>query len=91
MFDPAQPSQSKLDQMDFDGVILVEPERDDPLLRHFMARGAPVVTIRKVPDRDDIPANDLQSKAGALLLPEHLWDNGAQDRHQGQARADQPF
>ncbi len=74
---PPQPSQTNLNQMGFDGVILVEPERDDPLVRHFESRRTPVVTIGKVPDRGDIPAIDLQSAAGMRLLLGHLWENGA--------------
>lgn len=76
---PPQPSQSGLFQMDFDGVILIEPQRDDPLLRHFEDRRTPIVTIGKAPGRDDIPAIDLQSRTGALLLLEHLWDSGARN------------
>lgn len=73
---PPQPSPSNLNQMGFDGVILVEPERDDPLVQHFEARRTPVVTIGKVPGREDIPAIDLHSAEGTRLLLDHLWDNG---------------
>ncbi|TWI29263.1 LacI family DNA-binding transcriptional regulator [Paracoccus sulfuroxidans] len=74
---PPQPSPANLNQMGFDGVILVEPERDDPLVRHFEARRTPVVTIGKVPEREDIPAIDLYSAEGTRLLLDHLWENGA--------------
>lgn len=76
---PPQPSQGELHQMDFDGVILVEPERDDPLLRHFEERRTPVVAIGRVPDRDDIPAIDLQSRTSTALLLDHLRENGAKE------------
>lgn len=74
---PPQPAPSSLDKMGFDGVILVEPEKDDPLVRHFEARRTPIVTIGKVPGRADIPSIDLHSAEAADLLLAHLWENGA--------------
>lgn len=60
-----------------DGVILVEPTRNDPLQAWCEARRLPVVAIGKVPGRSDIPAAELHSTHTARLLLDHLWDAGA--------------
>ena len=61
----------------FDGVILVEPMRDDPLIAHFDKRGIPIVSIGAVPGRPEIPAVDLRSHETAELLLGHLAAQGA--------------
>ena len=61
----------------FDGVILVEPMRDDPLIAHFEGRGTPIISIGTVPGRPDIPAVDLRSHETARLLLDHLAAQGA--------------
>ncbi|RNF35908.1 substrate-binding domain-containing protein [Paracoccus methylarcula] len=68
---------SNLDSLALDGVIVVEPTRDDPLISHFEARYTPIVSIGKVPGRDDIPAVDLRSAQTALLLLDHLHQAGS--------------
>lgn len=60
----------------FDGVILVEPMRDDPMVAHFEKRQVPVVSIGRVPERPDIPAVDLRSHDTARLLLDHLAAQG---------------
>lgn len=60
-----------------DGVILVEPARDDPLLAWCETRRVPLVSIGKVPGRPDVPAVDLHSAHTADMLLSHLADAGA--------------
>lgn len=74
---PPQPSQKNLDQMGFDGVILVEPAADDPLVAHFESRQTPVVTIGRMPGRDDIPHLDLHSGTITHLLLDHMRAQGS--------------
>lgn len=74
---PPHPAGDGFGSVDFDGVILVEPARDDPLVAHFEGRGTPVVSIGRVPDRPDIPAVDLRSRETADLLLDHLVAQGS--------------
>lgn len=76
---PPQPSQKSLDRTGFDGVILVEPAADDLLVRHFESRQTPVVTIGRMPGRDDIPYLDLHSGATTRLLLDHMREQGSHD------------
>jgi DNA-binding LacI/PurR family transcriptional regulator len=76
---PPQPSEKNLNQMAFDGVILVEPAADDPLVRHFETRQTPVVAIGRMPGREDIPYLDLHSGATTRLLLEHMREQGSHD------------
>lgn len=76
---PPQPSPKHLNQMDFDGVILVEPAADDALVEHFESRRTPLVTIGQMPGRDDIPHLDLHSAATAQLLLDHLRGEGSRE------------
>lgn len=70
---PGVPAQAAIG---LDGVILVEPMRDDPLVAHFEARQVPVVSIGRVPGRPEIPAVDLRSHDTARLLLDHLAAQG---------------
>lgn len=72
---PLGPRDS-LDALEVDGAIVVEPERDDPVLDFFADRGVPVVSIGRAPGRDDLPFVDLQSGATAHLLLDHLLERG---------------
>ena len=74
---PPHPAMTGHGAAGFDGVILVEPMRDDPLIAHFEARGTPIVSIGTVPGRPDIPAVDLRSQETAQLLLDHLAAQGA--------------
>lgn len=69
---PPLEHNASLDPIEVDGVIIVEPTSQDPLLEYFCDRGIPVVSIGRVPDRQDIPFVDLQSRKTAELLLEHL-------------------
>lgn len=73
---PPHPSVSGYGTVGVDGVILVEPSRDDPLLEHFEARGTPVVSIGTVPERPDIPAINLRSRETAAMVLDHLRERG---------------
>ena len=74
---PPHPSRDGFGSVDFDGVILVEPMRDDPLVAHFEGRGTPIVSIGTVPGRPDIPAVDLRSLQTAEMLLDHLAAQGS--------------
>lgn len=73
---PPHPEAQGTSAVSFDGVILVEPMRDDPLIAHFEQRKTPVISIGKVPGRPDIPAVDLRSHETAMLLLTHLAEQG---------------
>lgn len=73
---PFQPG-TDLDAISPDGVILVEPFRDDPLVAHFAALDVPIVSIGRVPGQEDIPHVDLNSAETARLVLEHLHASGA--------------
>ncbi len=64
--------RDRLDALEVDGAIVVEPERDDPVLDFFSSRGIDVVCIGRAPDREDLPFVDLQSAETAHLLLDHL-------------------
>lgn len=72
---PLGPRDS-LEALEVDGAIVVEPERDDPVLDFFSDRGVNVVCIGRAPGRDDLPFVDLQSGATARLLLDHLFSGG---------------
>ncbi|MGS1096981.1 LacI family DNA-binding transcriptional regulator (plasmid) [Aquamicrobium terrae] len=72
---PLGPRDS-LEALEVDGTIVVEPERDDPVLDFFSDRGVNVVCIGRAPGRDDLPFVDLQSGATAHLLLDHLFSGG---------------
>lgn len=65
-----------LEALEVDGAIVVEPERDDPVLDFFSNRAVNVVSIGRAPGRDDLPFVDLQSGATAHLLLDHLLAGG---------------
>ena len=73
---PPHPSAQSYGAASFDGVVLVEPMRDDPLIRHFEKRNTLIVSIGRVPDRPDIPAVDIRSRETATLLLNHLAGQG---------------
>jgi len=73
---PPHPTARASSVAGFDGVILVEPMRDDPMVAHFEARSTPIVSIGTVPGRPDIPAVDIRSAETATLLLAHLAGQG---------------
>lgn len=76
---PPHPSAKSYGSAGFDGVILVEPMRDDPVVAHFEQRKIPVVSIGAVPGRSDIPAVDIRSRDTATLLLRHLTQQGCRN------------
>lgn len=72
---PLQPGFD-LSPIEVDGVIMVEPLADDPLVAFFHNRGIPVVAIGKQPGAANLPFIDMQSTATARLLLDHLWCPG---------------
>ena len=73
---PPHPSIGGYGSVGVDGVILVEPCGDDPLVEHYETRGTPIVSIGTVPGRPDIPAIDLRSRETAAMLLGHLRERG---------------
>jgi DNA-binding LacI/PurR family transcriptional regulator len=65
-----------LDTISVDGALVVEPERDDPVLRQLKRWGIPCVCIGRAPGQD-LPCVDLDYSGMAELLFRHLWDCGA--------------
>jgi len=70
--------RDRLDALEVDGAIVVEPERNDPVLDFFSDRGVEVVSIGRAPGREDLPFVDLQSGTTARLLLDHLFAGGGQ-------------
>jgi DNA-binding LacI/PurR family transcriptional regulator len=73
---PPQAAKLDLSQLDIDGALIIEPADHDPALRHFAAQNIPVVCIGLAPGGGEV-AVDLQSGATAILLLEHLREQGA--------------
>ncbi|SMO85550.1 substrate-binding domain-containing protein [Paracoccus laeviglucosivorans] len=73
---PPHPTAPSYGTASFDGVILVEPMLDDPLIQHFEQRRTAIVSIGTVPGRPDIPSIDLRSHETACLLLNHLAEQG---------------
>jgi DNA-binding LacI/PurR family transcriptional regulator len=75
---PAEFTRTPLDNLDVNGVLVVEPLEQDPEVERLRARGLAVVTIGRQPnDGHDLPAVDLHSTHTARLLLDHLWAQGA--------------
>lgn len=70
--DPAR----ALDTISVDGALVVEPERDDPVLHLLERQGIPSVSIGRAPGRD-LCHVDLDYEGIAEMLFRHLWDQGA--------------
>lgn len=75
---PADSGATRLDILDVDAALVVEPSAKDPSVEHFKRQGLPVVTIGKQCDtRSPVPYVDLQSAETTLLMLEHLLAQGA--------------
>lgn len=61
-----------------DGLIVVDPVRDDPLCASFRSRGVPVVTTGRVPGGKDGFWIDNDHIAGTHAILDHLASRGAQ-------------
>lgn len=82
---PVEAAAEALAHVDVDGVILVEPDADDALVRELRARRLPHVTIGRQPgiaaavDPGAAPYVDLHAAQVARLLLDHLYQGGARD------------
>ncbi|MFI6578632.1 LacI family DNA-binding transcriptional regulator [Nocardiopsis sp. NPDC050513] len=75
---PPVESGSGLESVDVDGAIVVEPDRDDPVVRELTARGLPYVSLgRQTGPGEDAPHVDLHGGPVAELLLDHLRERGA--------------
>src|ERR1700739_4727164 len=60
-----------------DGLIVVDPIREDPLSTEYKTRGIPVVTTGRVPGREDGYWVDNAHRAGTRSILDHLAERGA--------------
>ncbi|ENX15462.1 hypothetical protein F895_02008 [Acinetobacter sp. CIP 64.2] len=68
-----------VNRMNVDGVILLEPCLNDPIVKKLMQYKIPLVCIgTPSQDNTEIPYVDLQSEQTAAKLLEHLVEEGAQ-------------
>ena len=75
---PAESGALRLDTLEVDAALLVEPAARDASLEHFRRRGLPVVTIGKQAGvRDPAPYVDLRSGETTRMMLEHLASRGA--------------
>ncbi|MCV6595558.1 MAG: LacI family DNA-binding transcriptional regulator [Mangrovicoccus sp.] len=73
---PIDNPQSALDQLSVDGALIVEPERDDPMLETLIRRRVPTICIGAPPEMT-LPHVALEYSAMANLLIDHLLDCGS--------------
>lgn len=73
---PPLPSEDQLDNIDVDGVVLIDPRENDPLCAGLRARGIEVVSVGDVPG---ITASGIVDRgySGADVSISHLVDQGA--------------
>lgn len=77
---PVQFKRAPIEQLDVNGVLVIEPLEDDPEIARLRARGLPVVTIGRQPDdTTNAPYVDLQSAYTARLLLDHLRMQGGRN------------
>jgi DNA-binding LacI/PurR family transcriptional regulator len=77
---PAEFDRLPIEQLDVDGVLVVEPLENDPEVARLRARGIAVVTIGLQPNGDaKMPSVDLHSAFTARLLLEHLRGQGSRN------------
>lgn len=75
---PPMESGSGLESVDIDGAIVVEPEREDPVVAQLRSRGLPYVTLgRQLGALDDVASVDLHGTEVMELLLEHVREQGA--------------
>lgn len=74
---PAEFTRAPLDNLDVNGVLVLEPLENDPEVARLHARGTAVVTIGRQPnDTFNLPYVDLHSAFTAGLLLDHLSAQG---------------
>jgi DNA-binding LacI/PurR family transcriptional regulator len=74
---PAESGQLRLDTLEVDAALLIEPAAKDASIEHFRNRGLPVVTIGKQAGvRQPAPYVDLRSTETTQLMLDHLVERG---------------
>lgn len=77
---PVQFKRAPIEQLDVNGVLVIEPLEGDPEVARLRARGVPVVTIGRQPGAPaEAPYVDLHSAYTARLLLDHLYAQGARN------------
>ena len=77
---PTTPSSGGLwTRVPLDGLIVVDPVHDDPVLTECRRIGLPVVADGRPidPGFEDVPAIDSDVERGLFQVLDHLWDSGA--------------
>lgn len=75
---PVESGSVRLDNLEVDAALLVEPAAKDASIEHFRRRGLPVVTIGKQAGvRHPAPYVDLHSTETTQLMLDHLGRRGA--------------
>jgi DNA-binding LacI/PurR family transcriptional regulator len=75
---PVESGNLRLDTLEVDAALLVEPSAKDASIEHFRRRGLPVVTIGKQAGTlDPAPYVDLRSTETTQLMLDHLASRGA--------------
>ena len=75
---PLESGSARLDALEVDAGLIIEPATHDASVEQFRRRGLPVVTIGKEAGvRQPAPYVDLRSRATMQLLLEHLVQRGA--------------
>jgi DNA-binding LacI/PurR family transcriptional regulator len=73
---PVQFKRAPIEQLDVNGVLVIEPLENDPEIARLRARGIPVVSIGKQLGTPEARYVDLHSAHTAKLLLDHLRDQG---------------
>jgi DNA-binding LacI/PurR family transcriptional regulator len=75
---PAPSRRAILERLPLDGAVVMDPVRDDPVMRRLGRRGVPVVTTGRQPDgADDACWVDNDHVAGTRAMLDHLASGGA--------------
>ncbi|MFE3234827.1 LacI family DNA-binding transcriptional regulator [Kitasatospora indigofera] len=76
---PGDPASGLWTRVPLDGLIIVDPVREDPLLADCARRGLPVVTDGRPidPEYDDVPTVESDLERGMTEVLGHLRDAGA--------------
>ncbi|MDI2125310.1 LacI family DNA-binding transcriptional regulator [Yinghuangia seranimata] len=75
---PGDPASGLWSRVPVDGLIIVDPVREDPLLLDCARRGLPVVTDGRPidPGYDTVPTVESDLATGMRAILDHLWDSG---------------
>lgn len=70
------PLRQALKQRRFDGVIVADPAKDNPLIPMVLRRGFPLVTIGRYLGSQQVPWVDHDTRSGIAELMAHLEEQG---------------